>query len=99
MRASSRAPPISAPGRATGFAVWSRHFRFPGAPPRGLGPRRGLVVRDVILPLSLPGVAAGCLLVFIPAVGEFVIPDLLGGPGTLRVGTLLWQEFFYKGDW
>jgi putrescine transport system permease protein len=53
----------------------------------------------VILPLSLPGIAAGCLLVFIPAVGEFVIPDLLGGPGTLMVGKMLWQEFFDNVDW
>jgi len=63
-----------------------------GAPPRR-------VFRDVILPLSLPGVAAGCLLVFIPAVGEFVIPDLLGGPGTLMIGKMLWQEFFDNVDW
>ena len=53
----------------------------------------------MILPLSLPGVAAGCLLVFIPAVGEFVIPDLLGGPGTLMIGKMLWQEFFDNVDW
>ena len=53
----------------------------------------------MILPLSLPGIAAGCLLVFIPAVGEFVIPDLLGGPGTLMVGKMLWQEFFDNVDW
>ena len=51
------------------------------------------------LPLSLPGVAAGRLLVFVPAVGEFVIPDLLGGPGTLMVGKVLWQEFFENHDW
>ena len=51
------------------------------------------------LPLSLPGIAAGCLLVFIPAIGEFVIPDLLGGPGTLMVGKMLWQEFFDNVDW
>jgi putrescine transport system permease protein len=63
-----------------------------GAPPRR-------VFLDVILPLSLPGIAAGCLLVFIPAVGEFVIPDLLGGPGTLMVGKMLWQEFFDNVDW
>ena len=63
-----------------------------GAPPRR-------VFLDVILPLSLPGVAAGCLLVFIPAIGEFVIPDLLGGPGTLMVGKMLWQEFFDNVDW
>ena len=64
-----------------------------------LGARPGRVFRDVILPLSLPGIAAGCLLVFIPAVGEFVIPDLLGGPGTLMVGKMLWQEFFDNVDW
>src|SRR3954470_21488295 len=64
-----------------------------------LGARPTRVFRDVILPLSLPGVAAGCLLVFIPAVGEFVIPDLLGGPGTLMVGKMLWQEFFDNVDW
>ena len=64
-----------------------------------LGARPRHVFRDVILPLSLPGVAAGCLLVFIPAVGEFVIPDLLGGPGTLMIGKMLWQEFFDNIDW
>ena len=57
------------------------------------------VFLDVILPLTLPGIAAGMLLVFIPAVGEFVIPDLLGGPSTLMVGKLLWQEFFDNVDW
>jgi putrescine transport system permease protein len=53
----------------------------------------------VTLPLSLPGIAAGCLLVFIPAVGEFVIPDLLGGPDTLMIGKVLWDEFFINRDW
>jgi len=53
----------------------------------------------VIVPLTLPGIAAGSLLVFIPAVGEFVIPDLLGGPDTLMIGKLLWQEFFDNVDW
>jgi putrescine transport system permease protein len=57
------------------------------------------VFRGVILPLTLPGIAAGALLVFIPAVGEFVIPDLLGGPDTLMIGKLLWQEFFDNVDW
>ena len=51
------------------------------------------------LPLSLPGIAAGGLLVFIPAVGEFVIPDLLGGPNTLMIGKVLWDEFFVNRDW
>ena len=64
-----------------------------------LGARPRRVFLNVILPLSLPGIAAGCLLVFIPAVGEFVIPDLLGGPGTLMIGKMLWQEFFDNVDW
>ena len=55
--------------------------------------------RSVTLPLSLPGIIAGSLLVFIPAVGEFVIPDLLGGPDTLMIGKVLWNEFFLNGDW
>jgi putrescine transport system permease protein len=57
------------------------------------------VFLSVILPLTVPGIAAGSLLVFIPAVGEFVIPDLLGGPDTLMIGKLLWQEFFDNADW
>lgn len=53
----------------------------------------------ITLPLSLPGVVAGCFLVFIPAVGEFVIPDLLGGSNTLMIGKTLWVEFFANRDW
>ena len=53
----------------------------------------------VTLPLSLPGIIAGCLLVFIPAVGEFVIPALLGDPGMLMIGKVLWTEFFNNRDW
>jgi putrescine transport system permease protein len=53
----------------------------------------------VTVPLSLPGVAAGCLLCFIPMVGEFVIPDLLGGPDTLMIGKTIWTEFFADRDW
>ncbi|QQS14946.1 MAG: ABC transporter permease subunit [Rhodospirillales bacterium] len=53
----------------------------------------------VTLPLSLPGVAGGCLLVFIPAVGEVIVPDLLGGADTLMIGKVLWDEFFANGDW
>lgn len=53
----------------------------------------------ITFPLSLPGVIAGCLLVFIPAVGEFVIPDLLGGSQTLMIGKTLWSEFFANRDW
>ncbi|MFZ0402444.1 MAG: ABC transporter permease subunit, partial [Pseudolabrys sp.] len=53
----------------------------------------------VTLPLSLPGVAAGTLLCFIPIVGEFVIPDLLGGSETMMIGQALWTEFFSNRDW
>lgn len=53
----------------------------------------------ITFPLSLPGVIAGSLLVFIPAVGEFVIPDLLGGSNTLMIGKTLWMEFFNNRDW
>jgi hypothetical protein len=53
----------------------------------------------ITFPLSLPGVVAGCMLVFIPAVGEFVIPDLLGGTETLMIGKVLWNEFNANRDW
>ena len=53
----------------------------------------------VTFPLSLAGVAAGCALVFIPVVGEFVIPDLLGGAGTQMIGRTIWVEFFNNRDW
>ncbi len=53
----------------------------------------------ITVPLSLSGIVAGCFLVFIPAVGEFVIPDLLGGSETLMIGKTLWSEFFNNRDW
>ncbi|MFK7792026.1 MAG: ABC transporter permease subunit [Devosiaceae bacterium] len=53
----------------------------------------------VTVPLAIPGIIAGCFLVFIPAVGEFVIPDLLGGSETLMIGRTLWNEFFNNRDW
>ncbi len=53
----------------------------------------------ITLPLSMPGVIAGSLLCFIPIVGEFVIPDLLGGSETLMIGRTLWSEFFSNRDW
>jgi putrescine transport system permease protein len=53
----------------------------------------------ITLPLSMPGVLAGAMLVFIPVMGEFVIPDLLGGPETLMLGKLMWTEFFSNKDW
>ena len=54
---------------------------------------------DVTLPLSVPGIIAGSMLVFIPAIGEFVIPTLLGGPDNLMIGRVLWDEFFGNRDW
>jgi putrescine transport system permease protein len=53
----------------------------------------------ITLPLSKAGIIAGSMLVFIPAVGEFVIPELLGGPDTLMIGKVLWEEFFNNRDW
>ena len=53
----------------------------------------------VTIPLSRSGIIAGCFLVFIPAIGEFVIPSLLGGSGTLMIGKVLWEEFFSNRDW
>ncbi len=53
----------------------------------------------VTVPLSRNGIVAGCFLVFIPALGEFVIPSLLGGSGTLMIGKVLWEEFFSNRDW
>ncbi len=53
----------------------------------------------VTIPLSRPGIIAGCFLVFIPTIGEFVIPSLLGGSRTLMIGKVLWEEFFSNRDW
>ncbi|WFS21177.1 ABC transporter permease subunit [Pseudomonas sp. 905_Psudmo1] len=53
----------------------------------------------ITVPLSKNGIIAGSMLVFIPVVGEFVIPELLGGPETLMIGKVLWQEFFNNRDW
>ncbi len=64
-----------------------------------LGARRWQVFVDVTLPLSFPGIVAGSLLVFIPAIGEFIIPALLGGSDTLMIGRALWDEFFINRDW
>jgi len=53
----------------------------------------------IILPLSRPGIAAGAALVFVPAIGEYVIPALLGGPQAQLIGKVLWEEFFSNRDW
>ena len=63
----------------------------------GAGPIKTFL--NVTLPLSMPGIVAGSMLVFIPAVGEFVIPTLLGGADTLMIGSVLWGEFFNNRDW
>jgi len=64
-----------------------------------LGARRWQTFLDVTLPLSFHGIIAGSLLVFIPAIGEFIIPALLGGSDTLMIGRALWDEFFINRDW
>ena len=64
-----------------------------------LGGSRFHIFATVILPLTIPGIIAGSLLVFIPAVGEFVVPALLGGPDQLMIGKVLWTEFFRNRDW
>ena len=64
-----------------------------------LGARPSQAFRDVTWPLARPGVIAGCLLVFIPAMGEYVIPYLLGGPESLMIGRVLFDEFFVNRDW
>jgi putrescine transport system permease protein len=64
-----------------------------------LGARPVATFLHITLPLSMPGVIAGFMLVFVPAIGEFVIPELLGGPDTLMIGKVLWGEFFSNRDW
>ena len=64
-----------------------------------LGASRSRAFWDVTWPLARPGVIAGCLLVFIPAIGEYVIPYLLGGPESLLIGRVLFDEFFVNRDW
>ena len=63
----------------------------------GAGPIRRFI--DVTLPLSMPGIIAGCMLVFIPAMGEFVIPSILGGSESLMIGRVLYDEFLINSDW
>ena len=64
-----------------------------------LGAKPWKAFLTITLPLSKAGIIAGCMLVMIPAVGEFVIPELLGGPDTLMIGRVLWNEFFNNRDW
>jgi putrescine transport system permease protein len=64
-----------------------------------LGARPAYVFRTVTLPLSMPGIVSGAILVFVPAVGEYVIPELVGNSGTMMIGGILWDEFFQNRDW
>ena len=64
-----------------------------------LGAKPFSIFWQIIFPLSLPGVITGIILVLIPAIGEFVIPDLLGGAKIITIGKLLWTEFFMNRDW
>jgi spermidine/putrescine transport system permease protein len=64
-----------------------------------LGARPWRAFVSVTLPQTIPGIVAGSMLVLIPVVGEFVIPELLGGPDTLMIGKVLWDEFFNNRDW
>ena len=64
-----------------------------------LGAKPWKAFLKITLPMSRAGIIAGCMLVMIPAVGEFVIPEMLGGPDTLMIGRVLWSEFFNNRDW
>jgi putrescine transport system permease protein len=64
-----------------------------------LGATRTTTFMTITLPMARAGIVAGCLLVFIPAMGEFMIPELLGGPEQLMMGKVLWAEFFRSRDW
>jgi putrescine transport system permease protein len=64
-----------------------------------LGANRFTAFWLVTVPLSRAGILAGSMLVFIPCIGEFVIPELLGGPDSLMIGRVLWSEFFSNNDW
>ncbi|MBV2180364.1 MAG: ABC transporter permease subunit [Castellaniella sp.] len=64
-----------------------------------LGARPWRAFFQITLPLSMPGVIAGAMLVFIPSVGEYVIPEMLGGANTLMMGRVMWNEFFNNADW
>ena len=81
------------------YAVIERHdlSLLEAAADLGAKPLRSFL--QVTLPLSIPGIAAGSLLVFVPALGEFVVPELLGGSDFLMIGRLLWTETFQNRDW
>lgn len=81
------------------YANLSKHDQSLLEAASDLGCRNVSSFWQITVPLSKGGIIAGCMLVFIPVVGEFVIPELLGGPDTLMIGRVLWQEFFNNRDW
>jgi putrescine transport system permease protein len=81
------------------FAALEKHDAALVEAATDLGCPPGRAFWLVTLPLSIPGIIGGCVLVFIPVMGEFIIPDLLGGSETLMVGRLVWTEFFSNRDW
>ncbi len=81
------------------YAVLERRSPALDEAARDLGASPLTAFWTVTFPLSRPGLAAGALLCFIPIVGEFIIPDLLGGSETLMLGRVLWSEFFSNRDW
>jgi putrescine transport system permease protein len=81
------------------YAVLERQDASLREAAQDLGARPWQAFWLVTLPLSMPGIIGGCLLVFIPVMGEFVIPDLLGGSDTLMLGRMVWTEFFSNRDW
>ena len=83
--------PFWMPYRVGGHDAW--------ADPQSVRARPWENFLTVTLPLTLPGLAAGALLVFIPASAEFIVPDLLGGPDTNLLGRVIWSEFFSNRDW
>jgi len=64
-----------------------------------LGAKPFITFLTITLPLSIPGIIAGCMLTFIPAIGEFIIPTLVGGPDSLMIGRVLYDEFASNIDW
>jgi putrescine transport system permease protein len=64
-----------------------------------LGAKPWTTLWRITVPVSWPGIAAGSLLVFIPSIGEYVVPELLGGPGNIMISRVLWNEFFANRDW
>jgi putrescine transport system permease protein len=81
------------------YAVLERQDESLVEAARDLGATPSQAFWRITFPLSLPGVAAGALLCFIPMAGEFVIPDLMGGSQTLMLGRVIWTEFFADRDW